>query len=249
MPLGGGTNGNWQWITTAFEMAHEHCPNAILILNDFNNIERDNDANHFIGITQAIMNGGAPIDAVGAQAHDLDHGSVSLQKVQSLLQKLHDDTGLPIYITEFDISTTNDQSQLQTYEQYFPLFDGSRLRARRDHLGLDPGSYVEPGTRERHREPAGRASTGHDLAHGVASAARVRKRRRRRFSAEEEGPAPSRIVGPPRYRDPCDALAIRGERRHEARLSREPLERATPQGEVVESTDLRAHYAIAHGER
>ena len=121
--LGGGTNGNWQWITTAFEMAHEHCPNAILILNDFNNIEWDNDSNHFIGITQTIMQAGAPIDAVGAQAHDLDQGSVSFQKVQGLLQKLHDETGLPVYITEFDISTTNDQSQQQTYQQYFPLFD------------------------------------------------------------------------------------------------------------------------------
>lgn len=121
--LGGGTNGNWQWITTAFEMAREHCPNAILILNDFNNIEWDNDANHFIGIAKTIMQNGAPIDALGAQAHDLDHGSVSFQKVQGLLKKMHDETGLPIYITEFDISTTNDQQQLQTYQQYFPLFD------------------------------------------------------------------------------------------------------------------------------
>jgi len=120
--LGGGTNGNWQWVATAFEMAREHCPGAILLLNDFNNIEWDTDSNHFIGIVQAIQALGAPIDAVGAQSHDLDHGSVSFQKVQGLLQKLHDDTGLPVYITEFDISTTNDQEQLQKYQQYMPYF-------------------------------------------------------------------------------------------------------------------------------
>jgi len=121
--LGGGTNGNWQWVATSFEMAREHCPGAILMLNDFNNIEWDNDANHFIGIVNAIQQLNAPIDAVGAQAHDLDHGSVSFQKVQGLVQKLHDETGLPIYITEFDISTSDNNSQLQKYEQYFPFFD------------------------------------------------------------------------------------------------------------------------------
>jgi len=120
--LGGGTNTSWQWVTTSFEMAREHCPGAILLLNDFNNIEWDNDTNHFIGIVDAIQAAGAPIDAIGAQAHDLDNGQVSFQKVQGLIQKLHDETGLPIYITEFDISTTNDQQQLDLYEQYMPFF-------------------------------------------------------------------------------------------------------------------------------
>jgi len=120
--LGGGTNSSWQWVTTSFEMAREHCPGAILLLNDFNNIEWDNDNSHFIGIVDAIQAAGAPIDAIGAQAHDLDNGQVSFQKVQGLLQKLHDETSLPIYITEFDISTSSDQQQLDLYEQYMPFF-------------------------------------------------------------------------------------------------------------------------------
>jgi len=36
--IGGGTNGDWQWITNAFTWAHEYCPNATLIMNDYNNI-------------------------------------------------------------------------------------------------------------------------------------------------------------------------------------------------------------------
>jgi endo-1,4-beta-xylanase len=120
--IGGGTNGDWAWIRNAFIWADEACPNAILLLNDYNNIEWPNDNQHFIDIVNTIKADGAPIDGIGAQAHDLDHGSVSFNTVQSLFNKLHDDTGLPIYITEMDISTTDDQAQLSAYQQYFPLF-------------------------------------------------------------------------------------------------------------------------------
>lgn len=120
--IGGGTNGNWQWITNSFIWAREACPNAILILNDFNNIEWSNDNQHFINITKTVLDNGGPIDAVGAQAHDLDNGAVSFQTVSNLLNKLHNDTGLPVYITEMDLSYTDDQQQLQGYQQYFNFF-------------------------------------------------------------------------------------------------------------------------------
>ena len=123
--IGGGTNGNWQWITNAFKWAREACPNAILLLNDYNNIEWSNDNSHFISIVKAIKAGGAPIDAVGAQAHDLDHGSVSMSTVSNLLNKLGTDTALPIYITEMDLSTTDDNQQLQMYQRFFPMFRDS----------------------------------------------------------------------------------------------------------------------------
>jgi len=123
--IGGGTNGNWQWITNAFKWAREACPNAILLLNDYNTIEWSNDNSHFISIVKAIKAAGAPIDAVGAQAHDLDHGSVSMTTVSNLLNKLGNDTALPIYITEMDLSTTDDNQQLQMYQRYFPLFRDS----------------------------------------------------------------------------------------------------------------------------
>ena len=120
--IGGGTNGNWQWITNAFKWAREACPNAILIFNDYNNIEWPNDNQHFIDITKTVLQNGGPIDALGAQSHDLDHGSVTFQTVERLLNKLHNDTGLPVYITELDLSTTDDQQQLSLYQRYMPLF-------------------------------------------------------------------------------------------------------------------------------
>jgi endo-1,4-beta-xylanase len=123
--IGGGTNGNWQWITNAFKWAREACPSAILLLNDYNTIEWTNDNSHFISIVKAIKSGGAPIDAVGAQAHDLDHGSVTMSTVSNLLNKLGTDTALPIYITEMDLSYSDDNQQLQMYQSYFPLFRNS----------------------------------------------------------------------------------------------------------------------------
>lgn len=120
--IGGGTNGNWQWITNSFKWAREHCPDAILILNDYNNIEWPNDNQHFIDIVKTVLQNGGPIDAVGAQAHDLDHGSVTSTQVQNLLNKLHNDTGLPVYITEMDLSYVSNEQQLQAYQTYFPMF-------------------------------------------------------------------------------------------------------------------------------
>ena len=120
--IGGGTDGDWKWIANAFTWARAACPNAVLILNDYNNIKWPNDNAHFIDIVKKVKAAGAPIDAIGAQAHDLDNGGVSLATVTSLLESLNRETGLPVYITEMDIDTSDDGRQLELYKQYFPLF-------------------------------------------------------------------------------------------------------------------------------
>jgi endo-1,4-beta-xylanase len=125
--IGGGTNGDWAWIANAFKWAREACPNAVLILNDFNNLEWDKDSQHFIDIVTAIKKLGAPIDAIGCQAHDLDHmgsnGSVDVtfESVKTRLANLI--ATIPnIYITEMDISTKDDALQLSLYKQHFQHF-------------------------------------------------------------------------------------------------------------------------------
>jgi endo-1,4-beta-xylanase len=124
--IGGGTDGTWQWVTNAFLWAREACPDAILILNDFNNIEWSNDINHFLGIVRAIKAAGAPIDAIGAQAHDLDYGPpITPASVRSNLARVHSETQLPIYVTEMDFSFTDDNQQLQSYQQFFPMLRDS----------------------------------------------------------------------------------------------------------------------------
>jgi endo-1,4-beta-xylanase len=119
--IGGGTNGNWQWIANAFIWAREACPNATLILNDYNNVEIANQNQHFIDIVKAIQAQGAPIDALGAQSHGLN-GANSARTMIPLLTKLHDDTGLPVYITEYDINQADDAAQLARFQEHFAFF-------------------------------------------------------------------------------------------------------------------------------
>lgn len=119
--IGGGTNGNWQWITNSFKWAREACPNAILILNDYNNIEYADQNQHFIDIAKTIQAAGAPVDALGAQAHGLSGGN-STAAMKDMLTKMHEDTGLPVYITEYDIDLADDGAQLAKYQEHIPFF-------------------------------------------------------------------------------------------------------------------------------
>jgi endo-1,4-beta-xylanase len=117
--LGGAGSSGYDWIVQAFRWAHQYCPNAILILNDYNTIEYANDNTHFIDIVTRIKQAGAPIDAIGAQAHDAY--KLSNTVVQGFLDKLAG-TGLPIYITEYDINLASDTDQQQVMQTQFPLF-------------------------------------------------------------------------------------------------------------------------------
>ena len=125
--IGGGTNGDWAWITNSFKWAREACPNAVLVLNDFNNLEWDTDNKHFIDIVTTIKNNGAPLDAIGCQAHDLDHTNSSgafdvdvagVTRRMNALIAAHP----TLYITELDMSTKDDAAQMKLYQDYFPLF-------------------------------------------------------------------------------------------------------------------------------
>jgi endo-1,4-beta-xylanase len=120
--LGAGESGSYPWITKAFKLARQYCGSAILILNDYNNIEWSGNQDTFVKIVTDIKANGAPIDAVGAQAHDLDYNTSMLSTVTTLLASLNSRTGLPVYITEMDLSYADDTQQLNAYKQFFPLF-------------------------------------------------------------------------------------------------------------------------------
>jgi endo-1,4-beta-xylanase len=117
--LGGAGASGYDWIVQAFEWADQYCPSAILILNDYNTIEYGNDNDHFIDIVNRIVAAGAPIDAIGAQAHAAH--SMSTTTVKMYLDKLAA-TGLPIYISEYDINQANDEAQRQVMESQFAMF-------------------------------------------------------------------------------------------------------------------------------
>jgi endo-1,4-beta-xylanase len=118
--LGGAGASGYDWIVQAFEWADQYCPNAILILNDYNTIEYGNDNSHFIDIVKAIQAAGAPIDAVGAQAHAAFN--VPTNTVEMFLDRLASETGLPVYISEYDIDLADDNQQRQVMESQFTMF-------------------------------------------------------------------------------------------------------------------------------
>jgi endo-1,4-beta-xylanase len=117
--LGGAGSSGYDWIVQAFKWARQYCPNTILILNDYNNIEYANDNTHFIDIVNRIKGAGAPIDAIGAQAHDAY--KLSDSTIQGFLAKLAA-TGLPIYITEYDINLASDSDQQRVMQSQLTLF-------------------------------------------------------------------------------------------------------------------------------
>ncbi|HTB78437.1 MAG TPA: endo-1,4-beta-xylanase [Polyangiaceae bacterium] len=118
--IGGAGSSGYDWIVNAFKWARAACPNAILILNDYNTIEYQSDHDHFVSIVKAIKAAGAPIDAVGAQGHDAY--MLSTSTVQGLLDSLASQTGLPVYITEYDINIADDTMQSQVMQSQFTMF-------------------------------------------------------------------------------------------------------------------------------
>jgi len=115
-----GETGSYPWITKSFKLARKYCGNAVLILNDYNNIEYASQQSHFIDIVKDIQAAGAPIDAIGAQAHYAYQFTAS--QIQTNLDTLYAQTGLPIYITEYDVGKALDAEQLDIISSQFPVF-------------------------------------------------------------------------------------------------------------------------------
>jgi hypothetical protein len=119
-------------VTTAFKMARERWPKAILIYNDYNTFQWQK--NEGIDLINKIKAGGAPVDAYGQQAHDMmsqgggaggtGGGGVCLNYTtfKNTLQEIYDKTKIPLVISEYDIATEDDQVQLQCYKEQITAF-------------------------------------------------------------------------------------------------------------------------------
>lgn len=107
------------WITESFRLARQYCPDAILIYNDYNFMTWDTDAIMDM-IRPAVQSG--YVDALGLQAHSLyDPKIYTAQEIQDKLD-LISTMGLPLYVSEYDIEATDDQTQLEYMQMHFPIF-------------------------------------------------------------------------------------------------------------------------------
>ncbi|MDW6005454.1 endo-1,4-beta-xylanase [Vibrio mangrovi] len=128
------------WVTQSFRLARKYCPNATLVLNDYNVLSWNTD--EFIAMAKPAVQAGV-VDAIGLQAHGLENFSTSrlkanLDKVIAL--------GLPIYISEYDVAKTDDQAQLDVMKAQFPLFYNSDAVAGITLWGYVDGKTWRDGT-------------------------------------------------------------------------------------------------------
>jgi GH35 family endo-1,4-beta-xylanase len=132
IPALGGDNGQYTFVTTAFKMARERWPKAILIYNDYNTVQWNKDQG--IDLINTIKKNGAPVDAYGLQAHDMmsqgggaggtgGGGScLNINTLKSVISEIWNKTQMPMFISEYDIGTDNDNIQKQCYQEQISYF-------------------------------------------------------------------------------------------------------------------------------
>lgn len=132
IPALGGDTGNYEFVVNAFKMARKYFPNSILIYNDYNTVQWNKDQG--IDLIQKIKKGGAPVDGYGLQAHDMmSQGGgaggtggggtcLSINTLKSVVNEIWTKTQTPIFISEYDIASTNDDVQKQCYSEQISYF-------------------------------------------------------------------------------------------------------------------------------
>ncbi len=128
----GGDNGDYKFVVTAFQMARDRWPDAILIYNDYNTVQWDKDGG--INLINTIKKGGAPVDAYGLQAHDMTTqgggaggtggggGCLNINTLKNTINEIWEKTQMPMFISEYDISIADDNSQKQCYQDQISFF-------------------------------------------------------------------------------------------------------------------------------
>ena len=118
--LGGRGTSGYDWVAQSFKWAREACPNAVLVLNDYNIIEYESDHKKFIQLVKAMQETNAPIMAIGAEAHDAYRFSGST--IAASIADIASQTGLPLYVTELDIGVMDDSEQATIMQDLVTTF-------------------------------------------------------------------------------------------------------------------------------
>jgi endo-1,4-beta-xylanase len=129
--LGGTGKTGWDWVVTAFQWARQYCfPSVQLLINEYNILQDNNVTTNYIKLVDTLKVRGL-IDGIGIQGHYFEFRSpvaatsntyvYDVNTIKANLNRLAA-TGLPIYISEFDINEPVDSVQLAQYKIYFPIF-------------------------------------------------------------------------------------------------------------------------------
>ncbi|MGA9364413.1 MAG: endo-1,4-beta-xylanase, partial [Bacteroidota bacterium] len=123
--LGGAGSTGWDWVIWAFTKARHYMPNTKLLLNDYGIINDNSATTSYLQIINLLKDRGL-VDGIGVQGHRFELESADTSVMKSNLDRLAA-TGLPVYISEFDLGnlgnsgTPDDNQQLQLYQKIFPI--------------------------------------------------------------------------------------------------------------------------------
>ncbi len=118
--LGGDGETGWDWVIWCFEKARQYCSDTTkLLLNEYNLLNSNYNTDQIIGIIHLLKERGL-IDGIGIQGHYTELRNVQVSTINNNLDKLAA-TGLPIYISEFEVDLADDNAQLQEYQRIFPV--------------------------------------------------------------------------------------------------------------------------------
>ncbi|MCG6913679.1 endo-1,4-beta-xylanase [bacterium BMS3Abin03] len=123
--LGGNGATGWDWVIKSFELARQYIPNAKLLINDYGIINDNVSTTNYLQIINLLKDRNL-IDGIGVQGHRFELESADTNTIKGNLTRLAA-TGLPVYISEFDLGnlgdsgTPNDNQQLQLYKKVFPI--------------------------------------------------------------------------------------------------------------------------------
>ncbi len=123
--LGDSGKTGWDWVVTAFTLARQYTLRGVkLLLNEYNILQDNAVTTRYLALIDTLRVRGL-IDGIGVQGHYFEFkGSGYTYDINTLKYNLGRlvATGLPVYISEFDINEANDSTQLANYKIYFPLF-------------------------------------------------------------------------------------------------------------------------------
>ncbi len=115
--IGGAGDTGWDWVVWSFERARTYFPDAVLLINEYNILCCVPQRARYVELIEILMERGL-IDGIGVQAHGLEH--VPAEVIAASLDALAE-TGLPIYVSELDLESSDDAAQLEMYRRVFPV--------------------------------------------------------------------------------------------------------------------------------
>ena len=120
--LGGDGVTGWDWVVWSFRKARTYFPNAKLHINDYGIISDPPQANRYVEIINILKQENL-IDGIGIQCHEFNMNTVQVSTMRNVLGILAA-TGLPIHVSELDITgntSISEENQFQVYRDKFPI--------------------------------------------------------------------------------------------------------------------------------